>query len=397
MLFCGCFTLQNHTKMYHELSFWEKNTFLSHIDAIIIGSGIVGLNAAISLKEKCPQWRVVVLERGVLPYGASTRNAGFACFGSISELLDDLQSRSTDEVLALVEKRWKGLQKLRSRLGDEKMGFEPWGGCEIFTAKEKALFESCAEKVDFFNQNLAEIIGEKEIYRFSPEKIAQNGFANVEYLIENVAEGQIDTGKMMHNLLLLAREKGVEIMTGIGVSRIEEAENEAIVLCENGWQMATKQVIVCTNGFARKLLPDLAVNPARNQVWITAPIENLRLKGTFHYEMGYFYFRNVGQRILLGGGRHLDKINENTVEFGQSEIIQHALNELLTNVIYPHQSVAIEMKWSGILGIGEEKKPIIEQISPHLHVAVRMGGMGVAIGSLVGEEVASLVADKYNI
>ena len=49
------------------------------------------------------------------------------------------------------------------------------------------------------------------------------------------------------------------------------------------------------------------------------------------------------------------------------------------------------MWWSGILGIGDQKKPIIERVSPNVVVAVRMGGMGVAIGSLVGEEAAALV------
>ncbi|MGZ5243758.1 MAG: hypothetical protein ACXWW0_07675 [Bacteroidia bacterium] len=33
------------------LSFWERESFL-HYDIIIIGSGIVGLSTAISLKEK---------------------------------------------------------------------------------------------------------------------------------------------------------------------------------------------------------------------------------------------------------------------------------------------------------------------------------------------------------
>lgn len=380
--------------MFHELSFWEKNTFLSHIETVIIGSGIVGLSAAISLKEKNPNSKVIILERGVLPYGASTRNAGFACFGSISELLEDMETRPIEDVVALVEKRWKGLQKLRARLGDENIGFEPLGGCEIFTPKDKDLFETCAAKMSFFNENLADIIGEKEVYRLSPEKIKQNGFEQVAYLIENIAEGQIDTGKMMANLLFFARQKGIEVITGIGVDKIEEKENGATILCDNGWQIDTRNVIVCTNGFAKNLLPELAVNPARNQVWITKPIENLALLGTFHYERGYFYFRNVGNRILLGGGRHLDKTTETTTEFGQTHIIQSALHELLTTVIYPNKPVEIDMKWSGIMGLGDEKKPIIKQVSRHLYVAVRMGGMGVAIGSLVGEEVAELVKNN---
>jgi hypothetical protein len=34
----------------------------------------------------------------MLPHGASTKNAGFACFGSISEIIDDLKSHSEEEV-----------------------------------------------------------------------------------------------------------------------------------------------------------------------------------------------------------------------------------------------------------------------------------------------------------
>src|SRR5271154_267438 len=98
------------------LSFWEKQSLLNY-DIIIIGSGIVGLSTAISIKEKAPRKRIMVLERAVLPTGASTKNAGFACIGSLTEILDDLKKMSEDEVLQLVDLRLKGLLKLRTRLG----------------------------------------------------------------------------------------------------------------------------------------------------------------------------------------------------------------------------------------------------------------------------------------
>ena len=31
-------------------------------------------------------------------------------------------------------------------------------------------------------------------------------------------------------------------------------------------------------------------------------MKNLKIKGSFHYEKGYYYFRNIDNRILLGGG-----------------------------------------------------------------------------------------------
>jgi gamma-glutamylputrescine oxidase len=72
-------------------------------------------------------------------------------------------------------------------------------------------------------------------------------------------------------------------------------------------------------------------------------------------------------------------------------LIQNALNQLLTEVILPKTTIEIDTTWSGILGIGAVKKPIIEEVMPNVVVAVRMGGMGVAIGSLVGEEAADMV------
>ena len=70
------------------LSFWERDSFFNDIDVVIIGSGIVGLSTALSLRERDATLRIAIIERGAMPTGASTRNAGFACFGSITELLD---------------------------------------------------------------------------------------------------------------------------------------------------------------------------------------------------------------------------------------------------------------------------------------------------------------------
>src|SRR5690606_14836356 len=117
------------------LSYWEQHSLLTY-DHIIIGSGIVGLSLAIELKEKYPAHRVLVLERGLLPTGASTRNAGFACMGSPTELLDDLTHMTEAEVLSLFEKRKQGLAILRKRLGDEHIGYEASGSYELIHKDE---------------------------------------------------------------------------------------------------------------------------------------------------------------------------------------------------------------------------------------------------------------------
>ena len=43
------------------------------------------------------------------------------------------------------------------------------------------------------------------------------------------------------------------------------------------------------------------------------------------------------------------------------------------------------------MGLGPVKKPIIERISSNVVVSVRLSGMGVAIGTLVGQEGAEML------
>ena len=120
--------------------------------------------------------------------------------------------------------------------------------------------------------------------------------------------------------------------------------------------LKTEKVIVATNGFAKELLSLEDVEPARAQVLITQPIKNLNLKGSFHYDSGYYYFRNIDNRILFGGGRNLDFKGENTNHLGLSDLIQNQLDNLLLTCIIPNTKVDIDRRWSGIMGVGSEKK-----------------------------------------
>ncbi|MBX7226377.1 MAG: FAD-binding oxidoreductase [Chitinophagales bacterium] len=373
-----------------QLSYWEYDRYFKHIDVAIVGSGIVGLSAAFYLKKKFPKKKIVVLERSFLPYGASTRNAGFACFGSITELQDDLTIMSEDEVFTLVEKRYKGLQRLRHHLGDKNIRYIPCGGYELFTQQDKAVYQKAIEEQHYFNTTIGKLLGKKDIYTNEDKHIKKFGFRNIEHLIKNRLEGQIDTGRMMDTLSEKVRHLGVNILTGIPVDRFE-ASGDSLTIFANGVEIKTKQLLICTNGFAKNLLPELDVAPARAQVLVTKPIENLNWEGTFHYDRGYYYFRNIGNRILLGGGRNLDFKTEHTTEFGLTTLVQERLKELLHETIAPGKNVEIERQWSGIMGLGSSKKTIVQQVDKNVFCAVRMGGMGVALGMMIGEEAAGII------
>ena len=368
-----------------NLSFWELKNWFSQVDYTIVGSGIVGLHCALRLRELHPKSKILILEKGILPQGASTKNAGFACFGSISEIIDDLKHHSEQDVINLVQKRKKGLELLRKNLGDTTIDYQQNGGFELFLQKDSAFYENCLNKLQFINDVLQPVFGKNTF------QITQNtfGFNKVcENLIVNPFEGQIDTGNMMQALLKKAIANDILILNQLNVVGYAET-NSDVEVSINDYSFKTKNLLFATNGFASALTNN-QVKPARAQVLITQPIDNLHLKGTFHLDEGYYYFRNIGNQILFGGGRNLDFETETTTEFGVTEKVQNHLETLLKEVILPSKKFEVHHRWSGIMGMGESKNPIVKQISNRVFCGVRLGGMGVAIGSLVGTELAEL-------
>jgi glycine/D-amino acid oxidase-like deaminating enzyme len=378
------------SRPYYSLSYWERETFFGSLDVVVIGAGIVGLNAAIHLKKLRPNYTVVVLERGPVSIGASTRNAGFACFGSMTELISNMKTSPIEEIFRVVRRRWDGLKKMRELLGDEAIGYEQLGGYEVFSSRDNASFEECLSLRQEFNDRMHSITGLKDTYSVADDQISTLGLGQASHLLLNKAEGQIHTGQMMSALIKKARDCGVEIYGGVNIKEINPSLTHVELETDLGWSIKAAHVLVAVNGFAKKLLPNLHVVPARNHVLITEPISHLKLKGCFHYDAGFYYFRNVGDRILLGGGRNLDLDGETTDSFAFNEKIKTALRDFLGRVVTPGREAKIDSWWTGILGLGSDVHTITERVSERVTVGVRLCGMGVAIGTLVGQEAAEL-------
>jgi len=372
-----------------HFSYWETKHFIQHWDALIIGSGITGLSTGIFLKRKFPNWKVAILEKGALPSGASTRNAGFACFGSVSEILDDLTIMTEKEVFELVANRYEGLNLLRELLTDDHLNYKPTGGFEIFREGNDEIYQECLGSLSYINAELVQCI-RKQAFRDCSNQIDSFGFKAVKNMLINELEGTVDTGLMMKNMIALARESGVEIFNGVKVKELSSSDRNC-TLDTNIGEILSDRTIVATNGFAKQLLPEVEVESCRAQVLITSPIKNLSWSGCFHHDRGYDYFRDIDGRVLLGGGRHLSKEAEHTDQEGVTDKIQDHLEKILREVILPDKEFKIDMRWSGTMGMGSSKKYIAKKLNDRVYCAVRFGGMGVALASSVSKSLVDLI------
>ncbi|MFN5912692.1 MAG: NAD(P)/FAD-dependent oxidoreductase [Bacteroidota bacterium] len=371
-----------------QLSYWERKTFLEDIDFVVIGAGIVGYSTALHLRKTYPSAKITILERGYLPSGASSKNAGFACFGSVTELLDDLDRTDENRVWETVARRWEGLQYLQSIISIDQLKLETHGSWDLIMPEESAILNDIRSMIPYLNQCTEKITGHSGVYSEDQTLIQKFGFNNLVTSFYNKLEGQLDTGSMIRKFWQICIEKNIDVLFGIQVEGFNDGSDGVIINTTVG-EIKASNLMICTNGFARELLGE-DVKPARGQVIVTERIPDLHIQGTFHYDRGYYYFRNIDNRILLGGGRNLDFEGETTTEMITTPLIMNKLTDLLHNVILPGKEVRMDYSWSGIMGVGSEKSPIIKKISPHVGIGVRMGGMGVAIGSQVGKELAEL-------
>ena len=379
-----------------QVSFWEKDSFFAPQDVIIIGSGFSGLWSALHLIEKYPHYKITVLERGPIPTGASTRNAGFSCFGSPSELLADAEEMGEDNMWKLVEMRYKGLLEIRKHFKESAIDYDACGGYECFDNKS-ADWENSHNKIEWLNKGLKDITNTTDLFKIKDEKIKDFGFNGFDHLIANHLEAGLQPAKLILALLQKVVGSGVKVLTGMQVEAYQQNAGTIAVSArcglgkDEGIKFTTNKLLLCTNAFTTHLFPGVDIVPNRGQVLITAPIPNLAVKGTFHYDKGYYYFRNVGNRLLLGGARNVAFDAENTTAMETTTLIQTELENFITHHLLPHTPFTIEDKWSGIMAMGTKKEPIIKMLEPNVFCCIRMSGMGVALAPIAAKETIKLM------
>ncbi len=304
------------------------------------------------------------MEKGQFSSGASIHNAGFACFGSAGELLADLVEMEMNPFLGMLEQRIEGLIFLKERVPFKAMDYKDSGGMEMFI-DQKAFLE-VEEKLDELNKIIMPLTGDKETYHTSAHFGKKSVFCK--------HEGMMDSGKLIHFLSEQVSARGAKFMFGRGVEEVNEGK---VKLKGMEDPILASRILLATNGFSQEIIPDLPVRPARNYVMITRPLAHINVEGPVHHHQGFVYFRPVGQRLLLGGGRHVSI----DTEFTSSTEIPILIKEWLLTFAEQHLNINVrdnlEIEWTGTLGISADKLPHWLTIQPNLDWIGGYSGMGV--------------------
>lgn len=384
------------------ISIWEKESFYRPTDVLIAGGGLMGLWTAWELKGRFPTLEVTVAEAQSIPAIASTRNAGFACFGSPSEMWSDMQHLGSDTVYALFEMRYKGILKIKSVLGQENIGYVGCGGYEVYNQPEwtgDALFERLQE----LNKNLHGITGLEATFCKVDDEMAAQGLRGFTGMVYNPLEGGLHSGKLVQGLYDRLVAKGVRFLFG---HRVEHIHYEAgglqaglVTGLKRLVSVSCKRVLWATNAGLGKMFPFTnTIEPARGQVLVSPPVNGLSLNGTFHFDEGYYYFRNYGNRLLLGGARNKAFQEEATDQMEPTPFIREQLEAFIANHL-PQVATCLNapgwLSWAGIMGKSKDNLPFVQEVSAGVYAAFACNGMGVALTPIMAEKAAEQLTASF--
>lgn len=376
-------------------SIWEREMIRPSADVLIVGGGITGLASAWFLKQEDPSLDILVLDRSLEGTGASTRNAGFACMGSLGELAGDDRSMGEAASLELYAKRWEGLNLLRSIIPDEEMDLVWCGGYELFFKGQEEEWAHVRSILPEWNRRIRSATGIEQAFSVVDNEQWGDWAPSSEQIgaVRHHMEGRLHSGKMVRAWIERLRSEGVRLYSGVDVREIRES-SEGVELrdqFDRNWSGA--RLLLATNAFTPRLMPGVDIHPARNQVLLTEELKENIPDACFHVHQGYIYFRRYGNRLLIGGARHLDLDGESTDRLGENERLVSFLQDFTATRLLDRVP-EIAHQWSGIIGVGSEKTPLVRAISERQFLAARLSGMGVALGSAIGRQAARLILDN---
>ena len=387
------------SKNHANYSFWEKNRELFTGDILIVGGGLVGLSIGIAIQKQKKQLKQRLLKICIVDQlptgqaGASTRNAGFACFGSPTEILDDLTREGENQTVNRISNRISGLSIWKNWIPSNKIEWNDCSGYEVFEREEEMNFQEVLDKLPYLNKIGKAASGNPMIYS-KYQRIS----SKLPYSIRIDGEASLNPGKAHNSLYGLNKELGNQIVNGISIPNRNYWHKNS-----EGWTIPTengifkaKRVVIAANAWTPKILnSDLDITPGRGQILMIKSAKPIFYKGIFHAKKGYLYFRNSNNSLIIGGGRNLFQTNETSLEMTTTKEVQDYLELYVRDVLLPNQDFSIQNRWAGIMAFSKRgnKDPLLYWDEPDLLIASRMCGMGVALAPIMGIKASKKILE----
>jgi gamma-glutamylputrescine oxidase len=359
-------------------------------DVVVIGGGIVGLAAALTLAEagRAP----LVVERARVLAGASGRNGGLLLPGTAELYLDLVRRWGRSDARALWALSTQGAARLLDWLAayDVDCLWRPEGGLHVALddAEHALLLDNQVALVDDgFDTSW---LNRAALADFSDASLP----AAVQGALFLPGGGPLHSGRLVTGLARAAVGRGALISEGVTVRDVRLAADGVHITTDQGPLTATA-VVLAANAWVGQVCPELRalVLPVRGQVQVTEPLAGGGLRGAWYLNHGYEYFQQLpDRRVVLGGMRWAAADRE---EGHDSADVNAALQQRLTNwfsELFPRWApLPVAGHWAGIMAFTADRLPLIGALDEtgRAWVAAGFNGHGLPFAPLAAEIVAA--------
>ena len=336
-------------------------------DAEIVGAGITGISAALTLADA--GLRVRVHDARQVAGGASGRNGGFALRGGTMAYDQAREWLGPDTALRYWRLTEQYLDRLAALAGDSLRRVGSLRVAADAEERDELRTEYDAMRADGIAAEWrTDVLGG----RF-PGAIFHPG------------DAAIQPARLVRRLAARAAGAGVEIVENHRVTSLDELE--------------APRVIVATDGYPSGLLGDLEglIIPTRGQMIATEPISEKLFDCPHYGRHGFDYWQQLPDgRITAGGFRDFAMDSEFTDSEETTPTIQDALESFVNELV--GRPVPVAQRWAGIFGLVLDFLPVVGRVPGDERVWVAGGysGHGNVLGFLSGDLVAkALLGDAH--
>ena len=357
-------------------------------DVVVIGGGMTGLRAA--QRAAVLGAHVVLLEQRALVGGATGRNGGHVVAGPADSTAETVRLLGMPAAREIWDFTLHTINAMREFVAAESVECDlRFAGTArlAFVEKELAGFEADAA--------LLQTLG-----------IAAQPWSRAECATRTHSDafigglfyphgGQLWPAKLARAVAAAAARAGARLHSGVQVHAVT-ADGAMLQVQTSAGALQARAVIHASNGWARRLLPELhnVLVPVIGQVLATAPAAHMWDFGLVAND-GYEYWRQLPDgRIVLGGmrwrsatmGRDCDDDTQLDAETSA------ALRAFLPAHFDALAALAVEYEWSGVMCYTPDAQPLVGALPgrPGEYIAAGYTGHGMPLAFMAGCCVAEL-------
>ena len=356
-------------------------------DVAIVGGGLTGISAALTLAES--GIRAVVLESGRIGAGGSGRNGGHLCQGWPTDF--DKISRQLDAGDADIA--WQigmdAVDLVKHRITKYAIS------CDLaFGYLHAALHRRQMDELDLMQKEW-EARGYSHFSRLGDPSSLADHIGSTAYVgaLHDTGCGHIQPLKYLHGLARAAQRQGTQIYEASPVRKIVRGQHKTLLI-EGGGTVTASAVMLCGNAY----LADIGLAgmrrrlaPVTSSILATKPLSENLVRALLptgaavaDCNTALNYYRIDAENRMIFGGR----ASYSNVDFGK---VEPDLRRRMVDVFPLLAQAETQQVWSGRIGITVNRVPQFGRTDDDIYFVQGFSGHGVALSGQAGTILANAV------